>query len=621
VPLDPLTEYRDRLAVRRARFTELTRRDALVAAGRLGLFAAAAILLALAWQGATSPWWLALPVGAFLGLMVYHDGVLCGRDTSARAVAFYERGLARIEDRWPGTGETGERFRNDQHRYAADLDLFGRGSLFELLSIARTRSGESTVAAWLMTSASVAEIRSRQEAIRELTPALDLRETLTARGTAVGATVDGDALVAWAEGPVVLSPLWLRAVAALLTAGTLAACGWFAFAGDHAPLLIMLAVQSVFCVPQAPRILRALHAAGGPARDMDVLRHLLEVLEREQFSAPRLVSLQGDIQGQNALASVAIRRLQRLVEMHDWQHNMLFVPIALVLMWGTHVAWAIEAWRRRHGQHVANWLRAVGEFEALGSLSAYRYEHPADPFPDLVDGVTTHQGHSATAGDDSTVTAAAAAAVSPKLAALFDATALGHPLLPSARMVRNDVRLDATQRLLIVSGSNMSGKSTLLRTVGVNAVLAYAGAPVRAARLTLSPLAIGATLRIQDSLQEGRSRFYAEITRLRELAELAKGPTPLLFLLDELLHGTNSHDRLLGATGVLRSLLDRGAVGLVTTHDLALTAASTELTHATNVHFEEWFEDGEMRFDYTVKPGPVTRSNALALMRAVGLDV
>jgi hypothetical protein len=298
------------------------------------------------------------------------------------------------------------------------------------------------------------------------------------------------------------------------------------------------------------------------------------------------------------------------VEMHDWQHNAFFVPIGLILMWGTHVAWSIEGWRRRHGRLVAAWLRAVGEFEALVSLSAYRYEHPADPFPELRTDGSTLAGEPSSAGESRAW-----------LPALFVGTALAHPLLASAKAVRNDVRLDAGQRLLIVSGSNMSGKSTLLRTVGVNAVLAFAGAPVRAAGLLLSPLAIGATLRIQDSLLEGRSRFYAEISRLRELAEMAKGPAPLLFLLDELLHGTNSHDRLVGATGVLRSLLERGAIGLVTTHDLALTAAHTELAHATNVHFEEWFEEGEMRFDYTVKAGPVTRSNALALMRAVGLDV
>src|SRR5688500_13897307 len=176
--------------------------------------------------------------------------------------------------------------------------------------------------------------------------------------------------------------------------------------------------------------------------------------------------------------------------------------------------------------------------------------------------------------------------------------------------------------MLVVSGSNMSGKSTLLRTIGINAVLALAGAPVRASALTLSPLAIGATLRIQDSLQEGRSRFYAEITRIRQLADVARGPMPLLFLLDELFHGTNSHDRLVGASGVLRSLLDRGAVGLITTHDLALTAIADELApRGVNVHFEDWFEDNDIRFDYRMKPGPVTRSNALALMRAVGLEV
>jgi DNA mismatch repair ATPase MutS len=176
--------------------------------------------------------------------------------------------------------------------------------------------------------------------------------------------------------------------------------------------------------------------------------------------------------------------------------------------------------------------------------------------------------------------------------------------------------------MLLVSGSNMSGKSTLLRTVGINTVLALAGAPVRAAALRITPLAIGATLRIQDSLQEGRSRFYAEITRIRAIADTARGPVPLLFLLDELFHGTNSHDRLAGASGVLRSLIDRGAIGLITTHDLALTAVAHALApRAVNVHFEDRFEGGEIHFDYRLKPGPVTRSNAIALMRAVGLDV
>jgi DNA mismatch repair ATPase MutS len=281
------------------------------------------------------------------------------------------------------------------------------------------------------------------------------------------------------------------------------------------------------------------------------------------------------------------------VELHDWQHNQFFAPVAAALLWGTHLAWAIEGWRRVHGSDVRIWLRTVGDFEALSSLSAYRYEHPDDVWPEIV---------SEGAG--------------------FDGTAIGHPLIPAARSVRNDVRLWGDTRILLVSGSNMSGKSTLLRTVGINTVLALAGAPVRATSLRLTRLAIGATLRIQDSLQEGRSRFYAEITRIREIADTARGPVPLLFLLDELFHGTNSHDRLAGASGVLRSLVEHGAIGLITTHDLALTEVADALApRALNVHFEDRFDGGEIHFDYRVKPGPVTRSNAIALMRAVGLDV
>ena len=281
--------------------------------------------------------------------------------------------------------------------------------------------------------------------------------------------------------------------------------------------------------------------------------------------------------------------------MHDWQHNMVFAPVAALLMWGIHLAWALESWRRTHGAHVRVWLRVIGEFEALASLSAYAFEHPADPFP--------------------TFTGAQAGAC-------FEGTGLGHPLVPAARMQANDISLTPGRQLLVVSGSNMSGKSTFLRTVGINAVLAQAGAPVRAQSLRLSALTVGATLRIQDSLQEGRSRFFAEITRIRELAGLTRGPAPLLFLLDELFHGTNSHDRLVGASGVLRSLIDRGAIGLVTTHDLSLAAIVEALgARAANVHFEDSFDGHEMHFDYRVKPGPVTKSNALALMRAVGLDI
>lgn len=597
--MTPASEYRARRDSRQVLHAKLSLLDARFSYARLGVFAGGAVLVLLTWRGALPVWWLLVPAIGFGVLMRRHDAVIRSRAEASRAVLFYERGLARIEDRWAGTGEPGDRFRDDEHPYANDLDLFGRGSLFELLSIARTRAGEEVLAAWLKAPAAIPEITARQQAIDDLAPRLDFREALALAGAEVRASIDSSGLVDWAQGSSALGRRSLRGVAALLTiAAILTALVW-ALTGNAAPFAVAVAAEVLFSVPQRKRIQRALHAAGGPARDLDVLAHLLGQIEWEQFSAARLVLLQRELDTGGVVPSVAIRRLHRLVELHDWQHNQFFAPLAAVLLWGTHLAWAIERWRQRHGEHVSAWLQSAGEFEALSSLAAYRYEHPDDTFP-LVDDPKVFGNHAAT----------------------FDGTALGHPLLPATRVVRNDVQLAGEIRLLVISGSNMSGKSTLLRTVGINAVLALAGAPVRAEALRLTPLAIGATLRIQDSLQEGRSRFYAEITRIRQLSDIARGPIPLLFLLDELFHGTNSHDRLVGSVGVLRSLVDRGAIGLVTTHDLALTTITRELApHASNAHFEDRLEDGEMRFDYRMKPGPVTRSNALALMRAIGLDV
>ena len=267
-------------------------------------------------------------------------------------------------------------------------------------------------------------------------------------------------------------------------------------------------------------------------------------------------------------------------------------PLPPLLFWQMHCAVAVEIWRMRYGSAVATWLQRIGEFEALSAIGTYAYEHPADPFPELA---------------------------SSNEPAIYDAIGLAHPLIPVSRAVRNDVRLGPEPQVIIVSGSNMSGKTTLLRSVGVSAVMALMGAPVRATRLYISPLALGATLRIEDSLQAGRSRFYTEVLRLGQIVETARSvPT----LLDELFHGTNSHDRSEGARGLLRSLVSLGTVGLVTTHDLALAQIGAQLAPAIgNMHFDDMLVGNEMRFDYRLKPGPVTRSNALAIMRAVGLDV
>ncbi len=600
--------------------------DARFAHARLAAVGGTILIAIAVWRSVASAWWLLLPAVVFVWLLQRHDRVLRARADAIRGIRFYERGLARIEDRWRGGGEPGERFRDDRHVYANDLDLFGSGSLFELLSLARTYAGEETLARWLLTPAAAVEVRERQEAVRELGPMLDLREQLAIAGTEVRESVRTGRLLEWAESPLPPSRA-LAAFTAFFGVACVAAIVYMAIASAWWPLGLLVILQGLVFRQLRDRINRIVSGKDPEAAadfvadalvhrtlDLDVLTGLLKTLERQHFQGARLRQLQARLNAEGQPASRIIRRLHRYGEIHSGDKNAAVIPVVFFLFGQIEIALALAVmlqllrpviavsvarWRTRYGGQVRAWLDTIAEFEALTSLSAYRYEHPDDPFPDIV------------APDGSSGSRA-----------LFDGVQLGHPLLPADRMVPNDVHLGTGTQLLVVSGSNMSGKSTLLRTVGINAVLALAGAPVRATSLRLSPLGVGATLRIQDSLLEGRSRFYAEITRIRELADIAAGPVPLLFLLDELFHGTNSHDRLAGGEGVLRSLLDRGAIGLITTHDLAVTAVADALAaRAANVHFQDWFDGTEMRFDYLMKPGPVTHSNALALMRAVGLEV
>ena len=586
-------EYRQRRASRASEHARLARLDARLAYARLTCVGAIALAALAVFQFGVTPWVLALPVAAFATLAVWHDRVIRAADRFERAIAFYEHGIARVEDRWQEIGETGERFLTEDHLYVRDLDIFGRGSLFQLLSLARTHLGEEKLARWLTRADPLPDVAERQEAIAELRDALDFREALS---TAGGASHDIDtvALSAWASAPAAPESVWLRTAAVILAVGIFVTGFWWARGGPESPLLLVLVLKMVLTRPSRKRVARVVRGVEGPLSQLDVLADTLSLIEQGMFIGRRLAHIRTEMMSQGIVPSQAIRRLKRLADMLDWRRNAIFAPISAAVSWPLHLASAIEAWRREFGPKVIAWLSAVAEYEALSSLAAYSYEHPDDPFPSFIE-------HGP---------------------ARFEGSRLGHPLVPAARMVRNDVFFNDTVRLLIVSGSNMSGKSTLLRTVGVNAVLAMAGAPVRAAALRLTPLDVGATLHVHDSLQAGRSRFFAEISRIRQIADLVgRRPGPL-FLLDELFQGTNSHDRRIGAEALLRSLIDRGAIGLTTTHDLALTSIADESGgRAVNVHFEDQLKDGQLVFDYRMKPGPVTHSNALALMKAVGLPV
>jgi hypothetical protein len=590
--LAPRAEYRRRADRHRERAADAARREETISRIRLGVALLTAPIVALAFAGRISPWWLLGPAAAFVALLVVHARVRGRRRQAERGAAFHERGLARLDGGWAGTGRTGARFVDPHHPYADDLDIFGEGSLYELLCGARTIMGEETLAAWLLAPADVPGVRARQAAVRELTPRLDLREDLAVLGEAVAATVRPDSLTSLAASVTRPPGARLRLGAAAITTATLGVVALWSI--GWTPLIVALgalAIQGLVGWRQRMRVQDTDRAVAGHGPDLDLLAAVLERFEREPLTTPRLAELRRNLMTEGKRPSEAIRRLRLLVDLFDSRRNEFFKPFALLTMWDVHCALAIEAWRVRHGSSVSGWLAAVGQLEALGSLAGFAYEHPADVYPELDEGETR-----------------------------FEAEGLGHPLMAEARCVRNDVALGSATRVLIVSGSNMSGKSTLLRAVGVNAVLALAGAPVRASRLRLSRLSVGATLRIRDSLQEGTSRFYAELVRLRDLVRIAEGPISLLFLLDEILHGTNSHDRRLGAAAVVSGLVQRGAIGLVTTHDLALSdVANDPDVRAANVHFEDRLEGGTMAFDYRMRPGVVQTSNALALMRTLGL--
>jgi hypothetical protein len=587
--------YRTLLEERRERAADLARSDRRLSNARLATFAAGAALAGAVFFGrALGIAWLAPPALAFVLLLFAHDRVIRRRERAERAVVFFEAGLARLAHDFAGRGEPGERFRDPHHPYAEDLDLFGPGSLFELLCAARTREGEERLAGWLRAPSAPAEVLARQDAVRELRERLDLREDLAILGADVRAGLHAAKLRRWAEAPAAFSARGLPSAAAALSALSLGGLAlWIATGAGPIPFLAALLLQGVFAHSLRAPVARVADAVDLPAHDLALLSELLERLERERPQSARLAALRTALDAEGEPPSRRIAQLRRLCELLDARRNQLFAPVAALLLWKTQCALALERWRLRFGPALERWLDAAAEIEALSSLAGFAFERPDACFPELAE-----------AGG-----------------AAIEAEGLGHPLIPPERCVRNDVRLGGTQSLLVVSGSNMSGKSTLLRSLGTAAVLAQAGAPVCATRLRLSPLQVGASLRIQDSLQEGTSRFYAELLRLRQVVDLASaGPT--LFLLDEILHGTNSHDRAIGAEAVVRGLLARGAIGLVTTHDLALARVADALApRAANVHFEDQVIAGRVVFDYRLRPGVVTRSNALELMRAVGLEV
>lgn len=594
---DPAAEYNTRSDRWRARESRLRHRFIRLGNARLATGIAFAVMAGFAFGPRTlSAWWLLLPVGIFIALAVALSRVTRQRAFAARATRYYDQRLTRLGETsaWIGKGAAGERFGNPSHVYSDDLDVFGRGSLFELLSSARTAAGEQMLASWLLSPASRETALERQEAVRELRERLDLREEIAFLGEEVQSSADLEKFDAWGAAPPIRFARILRPLACVLSMAAVATLiAFFARALPIFPFGILF-LCNIGLLSALRKRVSAISAAEMPADELRTFSLLLARLETETFQSPLLARLRSDISAGGLPASRCIARITRWLDLLDSSEHIVLRILQPVLLWEEQAAMGLEQARQSAGASLGVWVRAVAQFEALSAFASLAFERPHWTFPELV-----------TAPDP-----------------FFEAEALQHPLLAPQACVPNDVHLTGGLHLFIVSGSNMSGKSTLLRSVGLNIVLAWAGAPVAARRMRLSPLQPAASIRIFDSLQDNRSRFFAEITRLRQIVDLTHAGPPVLFLLDELLSGTNSHDRRIGAAGIIRGLLDAGAIGLVTTHDLALADIASELdSRAANVHFEDRFAKGRIEFDYRLRPGVVTRSNALELMRAIGLQV
>jgi hypothetical protein len=593
---DPQTTYTGALAEANARLASLRRWLRGVVWLRI---ASLVLFVALAGQTCsqrTHAWGgpVALAL-VFVGLSVL-IAMLEGRAGRHESeVGYYQAGMARLDGCKAEGAPEGARFADAAHPYALDLDVFGSASLFSMLCAARTGAGQATLARWLTQAAPVDEVKPRQQAVAELSTQLPLRRDLWLAGGVVGKQVREEALEAWLSAPTVPVSAGQR----LLT-GLVGLFGLIALYAFVEPRYLGLAAAIVLLQRGFARRHRTLVKTVEAnvfqrTYELRVIARVAALLERQRFSSPRLTALMAGIAQDGKSASQQVLRLVRLVDWFESRRNQLFAIIAWALLLPEQLSFAIEVWRARHGSLAVRWLSAIGEMEALASLATFAFEHPAYSFPELLP--TTD---------------------APALAA----TGLGHPLIPARVRVSNDVRLDANCRIMVVTGSNMSGKSTLLRSIGVNVALAQAGAPVCAERMTLTPLQIGASLRAQDSLEQGVSRFFAEIKRLQAILALAKGRPPVLFLLDEILNGTNSQDRRDGADAVVRTLLERGAIGLLTTHDFALsTLADSPGIRGANIHFQDTLEGDRLLFDYKIRPGVVTRRNALDLMRMVGIEV
>lgn len=608
----PEDTYRQRRAAFEAEERRLARvsfRFSLLRGGLfLGFLACLGVILVRAGSMAGMGWWIAAAVWlvAFFAVLPVHDRVI-GEQRRARDLRdLNDEALLRIErawDRLPIPAVIVEAVEGVEGPLARDLDLFGRASLFQLLGTAHTPAGKAMLAGWLLQPAPPEEIARRQAAVGELASEVDYRQRIEVRTRPLERKPpDLERLLQWAEGePWLLARpalVWLTRVLAVATVGlVLAAVLTDLPAG---PALVCVTINLMLSYAMRERLEETLNRVSAREGDLQRFSEAMELVVGRPAAAEALRRIAGVLTSGGRPAHRWMDLLHRRVELSDARHStLLHFLLQLLLLWDFHMVWLLERWQRVVGHQVRGWLAALGEIEALGSLGGLRFDNPGWAFPTV------------TAGEDRVA-----------------ARELGHPLIEAGHRVGNDVEVGPPGSFLLVTGSNMSGKSTLLRAIGINTVLAQAGGPVCAREMRLPPLEIATSILIEDSLAAGVSFFMAEVLRIKTVVEAADRCAAegrrLLYLLDEILRGTNSSERQVAVRSVIRHLLRQGAIGAISTHDLQLAEIEELRAACIPVHFRETIHPGgegpAMTFDYRMRPGVATTVNALKLMELVGLS-
>jgi energy-coupling factor transporter ATP-binding protein EcfA2 len=543
---------------------------------------------------------------AFVLFVAWHGRVLAREDAANRAAAVNGDAVLRVSGRFRELAEDGQRFQLNDHPYADDLDLFGRGSLYQRIAVAHTRFGEEALSRFLSDPATEDVILERQRAVGALAVELDIRQRFEALSFAVtsGDRRDKDKkrpvpdparLIDWAERKDGVSADPISAWGARIVP-LVALAGFVLWTRGSQPFVMLAALLVHFYLlfRASAACTQAFNACSSTEGAFRSYGPMLRLVEELKLDAPLLTELKTRLFASGSAPSVSMARLERVLGWFELRHNGLVYPfVNLVTLWDIHCTLALERWRESVRGAIDGWFRVLGELEALSSLAGLSHDEPDFSFPEVrADGP------------------------------LFVAETLAHPLIEGEKRVANDVALEAKGNALLVTGSNMSGKSTLLRAMGLAAVLAYAGGPVCARRLRIAPMTIRTSVRVTDSLERGVSHFLAEVKKLSLVLEAARGEKPVFFLLDEILHGTNSRERQIGARWLLAELIGRGAVGAVSTHDEELCRLTPELMSRVRlVHFRETVTDGKMTFDYRLREGPVQAGNALRVMQLAGLEV